>query len=85
MITISGQWNRVGNDEGEFQVTATDFRVHEDYGAVNGISHDICVVKVPDLAQAMPDSCNKVFVYIMKYIFIFLLQGSLILSKVLSF
>ena len=32
--------------------------IHEDYGAVNGISNDICLLRIPDLNTAMPDSCR---------------------------
>ena len=53
-----GEWNRAGSDIGEFSVTATQKWEHEQYGAVNGISYDVCLLKVPNLNTAQPDSCK---------------------------
>ena len=44
-----GDWNRNGIDIGEFSVQAQEMIMHENYGAVNGISNDICLLKVPTL------------------------------------
>ena len=44
-----GDWNRWAGDIGEFSVQAQEMIMHENYGAVNGISNDICLLKVPTL------------------------------------
>ena len=46
-----GDWNRNGLDIGEFSVQAQDMIIHENYGAVNGIANDICLLKVPTLVD----------------------------------
>ena len=45
-------------DVGEFTVKATKMWIHENYGAINGISNDICLLKVPRLNETMPESCR---------------------------
>jgi len=58
-ITVKvGEWNRFDTDVGEFTVTPTQLWKHEKYGAVNGISYDVCLLKVPNLNTAQPDSCK---------------------------
>ena len=58
-ITVQvGDWNRQANDVGEFTVRPTRMWIHENYGDINGISSDICLLKIPDLNSAMPDSCT---------------------------
>ena len=58
-ITVQvGDWNRQANDVGEFTVRPTRMWIHENYGDINGISSDICLLKIPDLNSAMPESCT---------------------------
>ena len=60
-ITVTvGEWNRAGSDEGEFTVKPIKQWKHESYGAVNGISYDACILKVPNLNDAQPESCKSV-------------------------
>ena len=46
-----GDWNRFGQDIGEFSVQAQEVIIHENYGAVNGIANDICLLRVPKLSS----------------------------------
>ena len=46
-----GDWNRNGQDIGEFSVQAQEVIIHENYGAVNGISNDVCLLRVPTLSS----------------------------------
>ena len=52
LLTVHvGDWNRWAGDIGEFSVQAQEMIMHENYGDVNGISNDICLLKVPTLSD----------------------------------
>ena len=44
-------------DVGQFNVKALEVIIHENYGARNGISNDICLVRVENMAAKKPDKC----------------------------
>ena len=45
------RWNSNGEDIGEFSVNVQEMIIHENYGAVNGISNDVCLLKVATLSD----------------------------------
>ena len=42
------------DDVGEFAVDAEEIIIHPNYGADNGISNDICLLRVPTLSEQKP-------------------------------
>ena len=46
-----GDWDNDEVDVGEFQVQPEEMIIHENYGAVNGIANDVCLLRVPTLAS----------------------------------
>ena len=42
------------DDVGEFTVDAEEIIIHPNYGADNGISNDICLLRVPNLSEQKP-------------------------------
>ena len=42
------------DDVGEFGVDVEEFIIHPNYGADNGISNDICLLRVPTLSEQKP-------------------------------
>jgi len=54
-----GDWDQWSNgDRGEFSVQADAAFMHPSYPGSNGIANDVCLLKVPSLEQAAPDSCR---------------------------
>ena len=42
------------DDVGEFAVDAEEIIIHPNYGADNGISNDICLLRIPTLSNQKP-------------------------------
>ena len=51
-ITVQvGDWNRFGVDIGEFSVQAREIIMHENYGDINSINNDVCLLYVDELSS----------------------------------
>ena len=60
MHFVIGEYNKKEgvHDKGQFNVKALQMIVHEEYGAENGISNDICLVKVENMNDKKPNACK---------------------------
>ena len=60
MLFVIGEYNKKEgvHDKGQFNVKALEIIMHENYGANNGISNDICLVRVENMNDKKPDACK---------------------------
>ena len=49
------------HDVGQFNVKALEVIIHENYGAVNGISNDICLVRVENMDENKSPKCDDCY------------------------
>ena len=58
-VTVSvGDWNMNTGQTGEFSVTSKQVINHPGYPGPNGIANDICMIRVPSLANKAPADCD---------------------------